>query len=197
MARIRFSRNGLINTKASSIRDGTSSAKKFSPGSKQLGWIPADAELTPRDPTMPSWDSIPESERAFQSRLMEIYAGFCEHTDAQVGKLINGLEQLGFRDNTIIFYVWGDNGSSAEGQNGTISELLAQNEIPNTVAQQIKALDELGGLKDAGRPADRQHVSRRLGLVGLYALPWHQIGRLPLRRHTQPAGRFLAGEHPT
>ncbi len=119
---------------------------------QKLGWIPADAELTPRDPTMPSWDSIPESERAFQSRLMEIYAGFCEHTDAQVGKLINGLEQLGFRDNTIIFYVWGDNGSSAEGQNGTISELLAQNEIPNTVAQQIKALEELGGLKMLGGP---------------------------------------------
>ena len=121
---------------------------------QQLGWIPADAELTPRDPTMPSWDSIPESERAFQSRLMEIYAGFCEHTDAQVGKLINGLEQLGVRDNTIIFYVRGDNGSSAEGQNGTISELLAQNEIPNTIAQQIKALEELGGLKMLGRPAD-------------------------------------------
>jgi len=119
---------------------------------KQLGWIPADAELTPRDPTMPSWDSIPESERAFQSRLMEIYAGFCEHTDAQVGKLIDGLEEMGVRDDTIIFYVWGDNGSSAEGQNGTISELLAQNEIPNTIAQQIKALEELGGLKMLGGP---------------------------------------------
>jgi len=119
---------------------------------KQLGWIPADAELTPRDPTMPSWDSIPESERAFQSRLMEVYAGFCEHTDAQVGKLIDGLEEMGVRDNTIIFYVWGDNGSSAEGQNGTISELLAQNEIPNTIAQQIKALEELGGLKMLGGP---------------------------------------------
>jgi arylsulfatase A-like enzyme len=119
---------------------------------KQLGWIPADAELTPRDPTMPSWESIPESERAFQSRLMEVYAGFCEHTDAQVGKLINGLQDLGLRDNTIIFYLWGDNGSSAEGQNGTISELLAQNEIPNTIAQQIKALEELGGLKMLGGP---------------------------------------------
>jgi len=59
---------------------------------------------------------------------------------------------MGVRDNTIIFYVWGDNGSSAEGQNGTISELLAQNEIPNTIAQQIKALEELGGLKMLGGP---------------------------------------------
>ena len=117
---------------------------------KKLGWIPADTELTPRDKTMPAWADIPESERAFQTRLMEIYAGFVEHTDAQVGKLIEHLDQTGQRDNTIIFYIWGDNGSSAEGQNGSISELLAQNQIPNTIAQQIKALDEIGGLKALG-----------------------------------------------
>jgi arylsulfatase A-like enzyme len=60
--------------------------------------------------------------------------------------------ETGQRENTIILYLWGDNGSSAEGQNGSISELLAQNQIPNTIEQQIAALDELGGLKAlAGR----------------------------------------------
>jgi len=93
---------------------------------------------------MAAWDSIPESERSFQLRLMELYAGFVEHTDVQVGKLIAGMEEMGLRENTIILYIWGDNGSSAEGQNGSISELLAQNQIPNTIAQQMKALDELG-----------------------------------------------------
>ena len=115
---------------------------------KAMGWIPADTKLTPRHATMPAWADIPESERAFQSRLMELYAGFCEHTDAEVGKLISYLNATGQRDNTLIFYIWGDNGSSAEGQNGSISELLAQNNIPNTIDQQIKALEELCGLNN-------------------------------------------------
>ena len=83
---------------------------------------------------MAAWDSIPEAERPFQRRLMEVFAGFVEHVDAQVGKLIDELDRLGMRDNTIVFYIWGDNGSSAEGQKGTISELLAQNGIPSTIA---------------------------------------------------------------
>jgi arylsulfatase A-like enzyme len=69
---------------------------------QQLGWIPADTKLTPRDETMASWDSVPEAERPFQRRLMEVFAGFVEHTDAQVGQLVDGLEQLGVRDNTIV-----------------------------------------------------------------------------------------------
>ncbi len=60
---------------------------------KKLGWIPAETKLTPRADTMASWDSIPEAQRPFQRRLMEIFAGFVEHTDAQVGRLVDGLEQ--------------------------------------------------------------------------------------------------------
>jgi len=72
---------------------------------KELGWIPADAKLTPRADTMPAWDNIPESERPFQRRLMEVFAGFVEHVDAQVGRVIDGLDELGIRDNTIVFYI--------------------------------------------------------------------------------------------
>ena len=64
---------------------------------------------------------------------MEVAAGFAEHVDVQVGRLVDEIERLGYGDNTLIFYIWGDNGSSGEGQNGTISELLAQNGIPTTV----------------------------------------------------------------
>ena len=117
---------------------------------KQLGWIPQDTKLTPRADTMAAWDSIPDAQRPFQRRLMEVFAGFVEHTDAQVGRLIDGIDQLGLRDNTIIFYIFGDNGSSAEGQNGSISELLAQNQIPNTIEQQLAALDKIGGLDALG-----------------------------------------------
>ncbi|TNF44598.1 MAG: arylsulfatase, partial [Cytophagales bacterium] len=94
---------------------------------KAMGWIPENAELTPRDSTMASWESIPESQRAFQIRLMEVFAGFVEHADTQVGRVIDALEVLGEKENTLLIYIWGDNGSSAEGQNGSISELLAQN----------------------------------------------------------------------
>ncbi len=116
----------------------------------EMGVIPPGTELTPRDPTMASWDSIPEDQRAFQERLMELFAGFVEHTDAEIGRLIDGLEARGLRDNTLIIYIVGDNGSSAEGQQGSISELLAQNNIANTVEEQMAALDRIGGLDVLG-----------------------------------------------
>jgi arylsulfatase A-like enzyme len=153
---------------------------------KQLGWIPANTELTPRDATMPAWDSIPESERAFQLRLMELYAGFAEHTDAQVGKLVDFLGQTGQRENTLIFYIWGDNGSSAEGQNGSISELLAQNQIPNTIAQQIKALDEFGGLKALGGPLTDN----------IYHAGWAWAGSTPFRHTKLIASHFGGTRNP-
>jgi arylsulfatase A-like enzyme len=119
---------------------------------KQMGWIPQNAQLTPRPATLASWDSIPENEKPFQRRLMEVYAGFVEHADHHVGRVIDEIEQEGKLNNTLIFYIWGDNGASAEGQEGTISELLAQNGIPTTTAQHIKTLNDLGGLDVLGSP---------------------------------------------
>lgn len=125
---------------------------------KEQGWIPPTTELTERDPSLPGWDDIPEAEKPFQRRLMEVAAGFAEHVDVQVGRLVDELEQLGYGDDTLIFYIWGDNGSSGEGQNGTISELVAQNGIPTTVDMHIAALDELGGLDVLGTPVtDNQY----------------------------------------
>jgi arylsulfatase len=83
---------------------------------------------------------------------MKVFAGFTEHVDVQVGRIVDEIDQLGYGENTLILYVWGDNGASAEGQNGTISELLAQNGIPTTTKQQIEALDALGGLDVLGSP---------------------------------------------
>jgi arylsulfatase A-like enzyme len=117
---------------------------------KESGWIPADAQLTPRDPQMPAWDEIPEEQRPFQRRLMEVAAGYAEHADVQAGRVVDEIDRLGLGENTLIFYIWGDNGSSGEGQNGTISELLAQNGIPSTVEMHIKALEEMGGLDVLG-----------------------------------------------
>lgn len=117
---------------------------------KENGWIPPDCQLTERDDSLASWDSIPDDEKPFQRRLMEVAAGYAEHVDVQVGRISDELDRLGYGENTLFFYIWGDNGSSGEGQNGTIAELLAQNGIPTTVRQHIDALDELGGLDVLG-----------------------------------------------
>src|SRR5271166_5536072 len=153
---------------------------------KELGWIPPDAQLTPRADSMASWDSIPEAQRPFQRRLMEVFAGFVEHADAQVGRLIDGLDELGIRDNTIVIYVWGDNGSSAEGQNGTISELLAQNQIPNTVEQQIEALNKIGGLDALGGPKTDS----------MYHAGWAWAGDTPFRYTKLIASHFGGTRNP-
>ncbi len=153
---------------------------------KQLGWIPADTKLTPRADTMPAWDSIPEPERAFQLRLMELFAGFVEHTDAQVGKLVDFLETTGQRDNTLILYIWGDNGSSAEGQNGSISELLAQNNIANTIQQQIGALEGLGGLDALGGPLTDN----------MYHAGWAWAGSTPFKYTKLVASHFGGTRNP-
>ena len=153
---------------------------------KKLNWIPDDAELTPRDQTMPAWSDIPQSQRQFQIRLMELFAGFVEHTDTQVGKLIDELERQEALENTLVFYIWGDNGSSAEGQNGSISELLAQNQIPNTIAQQLDALDELGGLSALGGP----HTD------SMYHAGWAWAGSTPFRHTKLVASHFGGTRNP-
>ena len=89
--------------------------------------------------------------------------------------------ELGMRDNTIIFYIWGDNGSCAEGQHGTISELLAQNSISNTIEQQIAAMNKLGGLEALGGPK----------MDNMYHAGWAWAGDTPFH-HTKLVPRILA-----
>ena len=152
----------------------------------EMGTIPPGTKLTERDATLASWDDVPKSERAFQARLMEVFAGFVEHTDAQIGELLKGLDSRGLRDNTLVIYVVGDNGSSAEGQAGTVSELLAQNQIPNTVAQQLSALDELGGLGALGTEK----------VDSMYHAGWAWAGDTPFRSTKLVAAHFGGTRNP-
>ncbi len=149
---------------------------------KQSGWIPDDAKLTPRPASMAAWDSIPEDEKPFQRRLMEVFAGFAEHADFNAGRVLDEIERQGKLDNTLVFYIWGDNGSSAEGQNGTISEQLAQNGIPTKISQHIKALDELGGLDALGSPKTDN----------MYHAGWAWAGSTPYRS-TKLVGAHFGG----
>jgi hypothetical protein len=135
---------------------------------------------------MPSWDSIPAAQRPFQRRLMEIFAGFVEHVDVQAGRMVDELERLGIRDNTIVIYIFGDNGASAEGQNGTISELLAQNGIPNTVDQQLAALDKIGGLDALGSSKTDS----------MYHAGWAWAGNTPFQHTKLVASHFGGTRNP-
>jgi arylsulfatase A-like enzyme len=138
---------------------------------KAMGWIPADTVRSPRPQGMPAWDNIPDDEKAFQARLMEVYAGFLEHTDAQVGRLIDELEARGIRDNTLVLYILSDNGASAEGIDGSVAELNSQNGIPSTVAEHIAVANELGGLEAIGGPR----------MDNMYHSAWAWAGDSPFR----------------
>ena len=138
---------------------------------KEMGWIPADTKLAPRPEGMPAWEDIPEEERAFQERLMEVYAGFLEHTDVQVGKLIDELEARGIRDNTLVIYILSDNGASAEGMNGSVAELNAQNGIPTTVEEHIAVAEQIGGFDAIGGPK----------MDNMYHSAWAWAGDSPFR----------------
>ena len=98
---------------------------------RELGVVGPDAELTPRPDEIPAWDDMDEDLKPVLTRQMEVYAGFLEHTDHHLGRLVDALDALDVLDDTLIFYVIGDNGASAEGQlRGTFNELLALNGVP-------------------------------------------------------------------
>lgn len=147
---------------------------------RAMGWIPKDTILTQRPETLAAWADIPEDEKPFQRRLMEVFAGYTEHADVQAGRILKALDEMGVRDNTLIFYVWGDNGSSAEGQNGTISELLAQNGIATQISDHIRTMNELGGMDVIGSPkADN-----------MYHAGWAWAGSTPHRSTKLVAAHF-------
>jgi arylsulfatase len=107
---------------------------------KQLGVIPQDAELTGRPDEIPAWDEMSEQLKPVLARQMEIYAGFLEHTDHHLGRLVDALEQLEVLDDTLVFYVIGDNGASAEGTiTGTFSETFVFNGMADLETDEFMA----------------------------------------------------------
>ena len=94
---------------------------------KRLGVVPADAELTARNEAFPAWDSLPEDQKALYARQMEVYAGYCENADWNAGRVITAVEEMGELDNTLVIYIYGDNGASMEGTlTGAFNELTMQ-----------------------------------------------------------------------
>ncbi len=113
---------------------------------KKLGVIPANAQLTPRPEQIPSWDSQSADAKRVYARLMENYIGFLSFTDDQIARIVNSLEQTGQLDNTLIFYIAGDNGASAEGGlEGTMNEVASLVGFQFGLQSTLKRIDDIGG----------------------------------------------------
>ncbi len=142
---------------------------------KSLGVIPADAKLTARPKEIPAWDGMSTEQKRLFERQMETFAGFGEHTDHEVGRLVAQLESIGELDNTIFFYIVGDNGSSAEGgPEGTYNEMMALNGIPGKAEQMMVHIDDWGG------PTTFPH----------FAIGWAWAGNTPFQWTKQVASHF-------
>jgi arylsulfatase len=113
---------------------------------KKLGIIPADTKLAPKPPEIPAWDSLPSDRKQVYARMMEVYAAALSHADYQIGRVIDALRDAGELDNTLVIYIQGDNGASAEGgPAGLLNDVTLYNGLPEDFANVRRHLDDLGG----------------------------------------------------
>ena len=134
---------------------------------KQLGLVPQNTQLAPWPSSVKHWDQLSADEQRVAERLMENYAGFGEYADHEIGRLIDSLKQAGVYKNTLIIYIAGDNGMSAEGGlNGTLNEMAAFNGVPDTTANILAHIDEIGG------PNSFPHIPVGWALAGDTPFQW-------------------------
>src|SRR5213083_3004216 len=142
---------------------------------KKMGIVPQSADLTKRPKEIPSWASQTADQKKLEARQMETFAGFGEHTDEQVGRLVQALQEMGVMDNTLFIYIVGDNGASAEGgPEGAYNEMMALNGIINTAAINMPHLEQWGG------PSTFPH----------YAIGWAWAGDTPFQWTKQIASHY-------
>ena len=115
---------------------------------KQMGIIPANAKLTKRPDGIPAWDSLDADHKKVAARMMEVYAAALAHADYQMGRILDTIAEQGELDNTLVIYIQGDNGASAEGTvQGLLNEMTFFNAIPEDLKEILRRMDELGGPK--------------------------------------------------
>jgi arylsulfatase len=144
---------------------------------KELGVIPGDAELTARPTEIPAWDEMDDDLKPVLARQMEVYAGFLEHTDHHIGRLVDALDDLGVLEDTLVYYIVGDNGASAEGTtNGTFNEYFMLNG-----AAHMETVEMMAGNIDAfGTPHAYNH----------YAVGWAHALDTPFQWTKQVASHW-------
>lgn len=141
----------------------------------RLGVVPPDTKLAPKPPAIPDWEGLTAEEKRLYARQMEVFAGFAEFTDHEVGRFAAALEELGEMDNTVFIYIAGDNGASAEGgMAGMFNEMLAFNGMPANVAEQMPFIDKWGG------PESYPH----------FAVGWAVAGNAPFAWSKQVAADY-------
>ena len=140
---------------------------------KELGVVPPEAELTEPADAFEAWDSLDETRKRLCARQMEVYAGFSENCDWNIGRIIDAIEAMGELDNTLVLWIWGDNGASMEGTlSGTFNEMTTLNGIPLTVEQQMGLLFKHGGLEAWGGDELEPHYSSNWALASNTPFQW-------------------------
>jgi arylsulfatase A-like enzyme len=154
---------------------------------KKLGVVPQDAILTPRDESMPAWDSLDENSQRVCARQMEVYAGYSENADHHVGRLLDSIEEMGELDNTIVVWIWGDNGASLEGTpTGTFNEGTMLNGLPLSDSEQLQLTLKWGGVEAWGTEMMYPH----------YSSAWAWAGNTPFRWGKQVASHLGGTRNP-
>jgi len=147
----------------------------------KLGVVPAGTKLAPKPAFIKDWDKLSDDEKKLFARQMEVFAGFGEQADYEIGRLVQALADMGQLDNTLIFYECGDNGASAEGgMNGLFSEMTYFNGVKETVPDILKHFDELGGSNSYPH----------------YAAGWAVAGDTPFTWTKQVAGSYGGCRNP-
>jgi arylsulfatase A-like enzyme/uncharacterized membrane protein len=150
---------------------------------KRLGLVPEDTELSARPDLFPAWDTLSDEEKTLYTRQMEVIAGYQENADWNVGRLLDAIEELGDLDNTLIFYVWGDNGASMEGTlTGSFNETTFFNGEVLDAKQQLEIIDRFGGIEALGGFHTAPH----------YAAAWAHASNTPFQWGKQ-MGSHLGG----
>jgi arylsulfatase A-like enzyme len=112
----------------------------------KLGVVPPGTKLAPKPPSIKDWEALTADEKRLFARQAEVYAAFAEHTDYEIGRMLRAFEEVGQADNTLVFYIAGDNGTSGEGgQNGMFNEYTYFNGVQEKVGDMLKLVDKWGG----------------------------------------------------
>ena len=152
-------------------------------------------KLTRARRAMPAWDSLSENSKRLFAHQMEVYAGYSENADHHVGRLLDAIEEMGELDDTLVIWIWGDNGASLEGTpTGTFNEGTMVNGLPLTDEEQMQLALKWGGLGGVGHRDDVPALLHGLGVGGQHAVQMGQAGRLASGRYPQPVGGPLAGQ---
>jgi arylsulfatase A-like enzyme len=113
---------------------------------KAMGIVPQDTQLTPRPKDIPAWDSLDADHKKLYAHMMEVYAAALSYCDTQMGRILDAIDEMGETDNTLVIYIQGDNGASAEGTlQGLLNEMSVFNGIPEDFKQELAHMDDLGG----------------------------------------------------